>query len=298
VLHPALRTRGVRQAASVVVIVVLVASAFLTGRNTDSLRADVNTSTSAAKTNAASVDKVETILADVCKAAPDKSVAQSGRADECKLAEAGKIDQKVPVVQPQVRYQPVSRSQIEQVVDAYLANRLQELPEQYRSALRQEVVAYLRQNPPKDGKDGAVGPPPSPAQIAPVVASYVAAHPPPAAKDGVDGKAGEAGKNGVDGVSVMGAALDGCDLVFSFSNDTTVRVGPICGKDGTDGKAGSDGPKGEQGRGVASQNCVTGDDIDQDGDGVVAATDWLITYDKPDAEGVTSQRIDGPCRVG
>lgn len=295
--------RALRQAAGVVFIATLVVTAFATGRAQDGLRADVNVSTSAARTNAQSVGKVEKILADVCKAASDKNVSKVGRADECKLAEAGKINQTVPVIQPQVRYQPVSRGQIEQVVDAYLENRLRELPDQYRAALRQDVVDYLKANPPKDGATGKTGPPPNAAQIAPVVASYVAAHPPPAAKDGKDGTNGTNGVNGqqgAPGVSVTGASLDGCDLVFTFSNDTSVRVGPICGKDGkdgTNGTNGTNGTKGDPGRGIVSTNCVTGDGIDQDGDGTPAATDWLITYDQPDADGATSQRIDGPCRV-
>lgn len=277
--------RPVRQIAGAVLIAVLVVTAFITGQTQDQLRADV-------ATNADSVDRVEQILADVCTAAPAKNVTQSGRGRECQLAKAGKIEETVPVVQAQTR--PVSKQQIEQVVDAYLDNRLRELPNQYRSDLRVAVVDYLRANPPKNGKDGKAAPPPTAQQIAAVVAAYVAAHPPPAGKDGkdgTDGKPGADGEKGADGVSVTGTALDGCDLVFSFSNDTTVRVGPICGP------AGAQGPVGETGRGVASQNCVAGDDVDQDGDGTVPATDWLITYDKPDADGKTSQRVDGPCRV-
>lgn len=267
-------------------IAVLVVSAFATGRAQDRLRADV-------QTNADSVDRVEKILADVCKAAPDPTVAKAGRTSECKLAEQGKIEETVPVVQPPMTRQ-VSKQQIEDVVDSYLDNRLRELPNQYRAELRQSVVEYLRANPPKNGKDGKPAPPPTAQQIAPVVASYVAAHPPPAGKDGKpgsDGKNGSDGQNGADGVSVTGVTQDGCDLVFAFSNDTTVRVGPICGPAGPEGKPG------EAGRGVASQDCVAGDDVDQNGDGVVPATDWVIVYDKPDADGKTRQRVDGPCRA-
>lgn len=280
----------VRDVAGLVLITALVVTAFVTGRQVDSLTADV-------QTNKDSVGKVEEILADVCKVAPDPSLVKAGRAAECKLAEQGKIEETVPVVTPKVRYQQVSRAQIEDVVDSYLDNRLRELPEQYRTELRASVVNYLRANPPKNGKDGKSAPPPTAAQIAPVVAAYVSANPPPAGKDGKPGADGTPGTDGDDGVSVTGAALDGCDLVFSFSNDTTVRVGPICGPAGAEGKQGETGKQGEQGRGLVSQNCVAGDDIDQDGDGVVASTDWLMTYDKPDADGRTSQREDGPCRV-
>lgn len=300
--------RKTREAARYAIIAILAVTAFLTGRATDDLRADVVVSTEAANTNANSVKKVEKILADVCEAAPDKDVQKAGRNQECRLAKEGKIEVTVPVVTPQVRvqYEPVPAEEIERVVDTYLDNRLRELPDQYRTALRQAVVEYLRENPPPAGpagKDGAAGKPPTAAQIAQVVAQYVAANPPPAGRDGTDGKDGKDGARGEPGVSVTSAVLDGCDVVFSFSNDTTVRVGPICGpagKDGVDGKNGvdgKDGAKGDTGRGVVSTNCVPGDEIDQDGDGTAAATDWLITYDQPDSEGKTSQRVDGPCRV-
>lgn len=289
--------RTVREPARVGLIAVLAVAAFIGARRMDVLASDVESSTSAARTNAQSVQKVEKMLADVCKAATDKTVRQAGRGNECRLAEAGNIEQAAPVVQPQVKSQQVSRQQLEQVVDAYLENRLKELPSEYRDDLRRAVVDHLRANPPAAGKDGTVGktgPPPTPAQIAPVVAAYVSAHPPAAGKDGRDGTKGD------QGVSLTGAALDGCDLVFSFSDTTTVRVGPICGptgKDGGDGRDGRDGKKGDTGRGIIAQNCVDGDSVDQDSDGDTADTDWLITYDQPDANGDSSQRVDGPCRI-
>lgn len=281
--------RWIRQVAGAVFIAVLAVSAIATGRTQDQLRADIDQ-------NADSAGQIEKFFADVCAAAPAKNIAESGRVHECQLARAGKIEEAAPVVQPQVA-RPVSKRQIEEVVDAYLDNRLRELPDQYRGELRQAVVDYLRANPPKNGVNGKAAPPPSAQQIAAAVAAYVAAHPPPAGKDGKDGAEGKEGEKGADGVSVAAVAQDGCDLVFSFSNDTTVRVGPICGKDGADGKEGKQGDPGAAGRGVASQDCVAGDDVDQDGDGVVPATDWLITYDKPDTDGKTAQRVDGPCRV-
>jgi hypothetical protein len=303
-----IRNRAAREVAKVVFITALVVSAFITGRQMDDLRSDLAVSSSAARTNKQSVVKSGEILADVCKAAPARNLKQAGREQECDKAKAGNIEEVVPVVEPQTRTQ-TSRQQIEQVVDAYLDNRLRELPGQYRDDLRRAVVDYLRANPPRngrDGKDGKTGPAPTAAQIAPLVASYVAAHPPPAGKDGQDGADGADGETGPAGVSVTGAALEGCDLVFTFSNETEVRVGPICGAKGETGAKGDKGDKGDTGdagqdgdpgRGIVSTNCVGGDDVDQDGNGTAAATDWLITYDRPDADGRTSQRVDGPCRI-
>lgn len=222
------RKRGVREAAGFAIIATLVVTAFLTGRQSDQKDAEIVTQATAAKANATSVDKAGTILADVCKAAPDKSIKATGREQDCKLAESGKIREIVPVVEPQVRYvpQPVSTKQIETVVDAYLQTYLTDLSARYRAEMRQEVVAILKANPPKNGKDA---PAPSPVAIGAAVAAYLAANPPKAGVDGVNGI------DGKPGVSVTGAVLDGCDVVFSLSNDTSVRVGPICGPKGEKG---------------------------------------------------------------
>ena len=173
---------AVREVAGAVLIAVLVISAVATGRTQDRLRADV-------ETNADSASRIEQFLADVCKTSTAKNIDQAGRARECQLAQAGNIEETVPIAQPQ-QTRPVSKRQIEEVVDAYLDNRLRELPDQYRSDLRTAVVNYLRANPPKNGRDGKAAPPPTAQQIAAAVASYVAANPPPAGKDGKDGADG------------------------------------------------------------------------------------------------------------
>lgn len=222
-----LRRRGVRRAATVVVVLILVVSAYVGGRQNDTIRAERDAGVGAAETNAKSVDKVgNEILPDVCKAATAKRLQEAGRLRECQLATQGRIDQVVPVVTPQVMVERVSQKDIERVVDAYLSDYLTDLPAKYRADLRQSVVDYLTANPPKPGKDGTNAPPPSPASIAAAAASYLTANPPLPGKDGEKGAAG---------VSVAGVALDGCDLVFSLSDDTSVRVGPICGPKGADG---------------------------------------------------------------
>jgi hypothetical protein len=207
-----------------------VVSAYLGGRQTDNLRSERDSAGAAAQTNAESTDKVGNgILADVCKAVSDKQLRAIKRERECSLAEKGQIDKVVPIVTPQVTVQRVSQQDIEKVVDAYLADYLTDLPAKYRDALRTEVVVYLTENPPKPGKDGKPGPAPTPAAIGAAVATYLTQNPP------------VPGKDGANGVSVASAALDGCDVVFTLSNDTSVRVGPICG------------PKGEKGDGATAE---------------------------------------------
>lgn len=257
---PVLRRRPVRRAATIAVVVILVVSAWIGGRQTDTIRSERDNAAGAAETNANSVDTVgNKILPEVCKAATAKRLQAIGRYDECQLATQGKIDEVVPVVTPTVEVQQVSQKDIEKVVDAYLDDYLTDLPSLYREDLRREVVTYLTANPPKAGKDGKNAPPPSPVAIAAAVAQYLTAHPP------VDGKDGT---NGTDGVSVSGVALDGCDLVFSLSNDTSVRVGPICGAKGEKG----DGPTAEQLRAAFDAYCA-----DQPG-GTCRGTDGTPGY--------------------
>lgn len=221
------RRRWVRRAATVAIVAILAGSAFVGGRQTDTIRAERDDAGQAAQTNADSVDKAGEILADVCKAAPDKSIKATGRTRECQLAEQGKIQEVVPVVTPQVRIERVSKADIEQVVDEYLAGYLTDLPARYRADLRQSVVDYLTANPPAAGKDGKPGPAPTLDVVAGVVVDYLQKNPP------------APGKDGSNGVSVTAVTLDGCDLVFTYSDKTTGRVGPVCGPSGT---AGQDGP--------------------------------------------------------
>lgn len=233
--------RHIRRGATIAVVVALVVSAYLGGRQTDGLRDERDNAGAAAQTNAESTDKVgNEILADVCKAATPQKLKAIKRERECQLAEKGQIDKVVPIVTPQVTVERLSQADIEKVVDAYLADYLTDLPDKYRDALRSEVVAYLTANPPKPGKDGKPGPAPTAAAIGAAVATYLTQNPP------LDGK------DGTNGVSVAGAALDGCDVVFTLSNDTSVRVGPICGPKGEKG----DGPTAAELRAAFDSYCA------------------------------------------
>lgn len=207
-------------------MVVLVVTAFIGGRQTDHLRQQRDINGAAAQTNAESVSKAGEIIADVCNAAPAKSIKATGRTKDCQLAKAGKIDEVVPVITPQVTVQRVSQADIARAVDAYLDVYLKDLPARYRADLRQAVVDYLTANPPAAGKDGKPGPPPTAAVVAGAVVDYLQKNPP------------APGKDGTAGVSVASVSLDGCDLIFAFSDKTTNKVGPVCGPTGRDGAPG------------------------------------------------------------
>jgi len=136
----------------------------------------------------------------------------------------------------------------------------------YSASMEAAVTRYLSRNPPADGEDGEDAPEPTDQQIAAQVAAYLITNPP---ADGADGT------NGTNGRGVVSASLDNCDVVFTYTDHTTDRVGPICGADG------QDGDKGEPGVSIEKVECP-----DDEND------DWLYTF----TDG-TTQIVPGPCRV-
>jgi hypothetical protein len=155
---------------------------------------------------------------------------------------------------------PTSEQTSAAVADWFAARDLSLTPG-YSEAMQDAVARYLTRNPPPAGKDGSG---PTDQQIADAAAAYLIANPP---ADGVDGS------NGADGRGVVSAVLDGCDVVFTYTNGDTDRVGPICGNDGADGTNGSDG------RGISDITCHT-------------TGDWIITL----TDG-TALTVKGPCRA-
>lgn len=138
--------------------------------------------------------------------------------------------------------------------------------------VRQSVSDYLVANPPKPGR------PPSDREIALATANYLDANPPAAGPAGADGSDGASGADGTagapgtpgvpgkDGRGVSSVALDGCALVFTYSDDTTTRVGPVCGPVGPKGDTGSPGVV----EVTVGPDCAAGD-------GFLTSTD--LTYD-------------------
>lgn len=159
---------------------------------------------------------------------------------------------------------PPTPEQTSAAVADWFASHDLSLTSGYRSAMQDAVARHLTRNPPAAGKDGKDAPRPTDQQIADAVAAYLIANPP---ADGVDGT------NGADGRGVVSAVLDGCDVVFTYTDGDTDRVGPICGTDGKNGSNGSDG------RGYVDVECHT-------------SGDWIFTY----TDG-TAQTVEGPCRV-
>jgi len=156
---------------------------------------------------------------------------------------------------------PPTPEQTSAAVADWFAARDLSLTPGYSEAMQDAVARYLTRNPPPAGKDGSG---PTDQQIADAAAAYLIANPP---ADGADGT------NGDDGRGLVSAVLDGCDVVFTYTDGDTDRVGPICGKDGTNGSNGNDG------RGIAKTEChPTGD--------------WIVTY----TDG-TADTTPGPCRV-
>ena len=68
-------------------------------------------------------------------------------------------------------------------------------------------------------------------------------------KDGIDGENGKDGASGKDGISITKSEIneDG-ELVFTFSDGSTVNVGKVVGSNGTNGSNGSDGADGKDGK--------------------------------------------------
>ena len=75
-------------------------------------------------------------------------------------------------------------------------------------------------------------------------------------KDSPPGKDGLDGKDGKDGQSVVSLAIDGGDLVVTFSDGVTVNVGRVCGKDGEPGRDGKDGKDGVGIKGDPGESIV------------------------------------------
>lgn len=234
---PPRRRLPVRETAQVLFIGALVVSAIVTGQRVDELQGDRDALRAEARTNAAAVQSIESILADVCDSVPDARLEDNGVNRECTLAEAGNIEDRLPVVEPGAPAAGVSVGQVEGVVDAYLRRYLADLPAAYTADLREQVIAYLQAHPGapgEPGKRGRAGRVTS-RQVAAAAAAYLRVNPPPAGKPGA---------RGVAGISVTGSVLDGCDVVFTYSDGHTSRVGPICGPTGPTGATGATGDPG------------------------------------------------------
>lgn len=152
----------------------------------------------------------------------------------------------------------ITSEDIEVAVADYFQRFPIRVPQVSTSAIQSAVAEFLTANPPAPGR------PPTDREVADQVVSYLTANPPRSGRDGQDGAVGPAGQAGVegkDGRGVASAALDGCELVLTYTDGASRRLGPICGADGAKGDpgpAGPAGPPGEPGgpgRGVTAVSC-------------------------------------------
>lgn len=217
-------SRTLRGAVQVAIIAALVVAWLLHEHSIDTLRADEQRAD-------ATATAVQAILADACGSVDFATLQAQGLVAECRLARNGDMDaavarylaahptkpQDVPgnIVpdSPTSSPAPASRGSIDAAVSDWFANHDLPLRTDYLTALRGAVADRLRTHPPKPGR------PPTKAEIAAAVAAYLTSHPP---------------RDGSAGRGVSSAALDGCGVVFTYTDGSTDRVGPICGADGKD----------------------------------------------------------------
>lgn len=280
--------RAVIQAA---IIIGLIVCAFSVGDLRNAATEDRATSTA-----------MGGILATTCGAASFQELREQGLIEECRLAQEGELPDAIPQdelpdpdadvddVEPDVIADDTnavpadidppdgpgpSNAQVQAVVaDYFRSNPLPNTPA-YQRAIGRAVTTYLTEHPPEPGR------PPTEGEVTEAVQIALLANPP------ADGVAG------ADGRSVAAASLDGCDVVFTYSDGSTDRVGPLCGPPPTDTQVanavaaycnangecrGPQGPVGPAGVVRTEDNC-------QPDDGQFV-TDVSISY-APEAQTVT-----------
>lgn len=186
----------------------------------------------------ATVTAVAGMLATACDAASFRDLQRQGLVEECRLARAGDIDEAIPEeklpapdakptdVEPDVvpdgpgrtsSSLSVADAQVQGAVDRWFSGHDLPLSGAYGGALRRSVADYLSKNPPRRGR------PPSEDEISRAVTAALVADPP---------APGENGEDGASGRGVTSAVIDGCDVVFTYTDGSTSRVGPLCGANG------------------------------------------------------------------
>lgn len=199
---------------------------------------------------------VNAILAQSCGAASFEELRGRGLVEECRLAQDGSLtkaipDKKLPSadadpgdVDPDVvddddsstpadLLPPATPAEVAvgRSVANYMTRNPLSVQPGYERAIARATATYLSANPPAKGR------PPTTAEIQDAVRAALEANPPVPGTNGVNGTDGASGANGV---SVTSTALAGCDLVFSYSDGSTAKVGPICGANGEPGPAPTD----------------------------------------------------------
>lgn len=226
----------VRAVAQMLLIATLIAVVFAV----TNLRDDVDQQT-------VTTDTLAALLNDACDAAPQADLRRKGIVGECQLARTGDLRDRIAaddvpddladvVPDDSVTIDPLMIS--EAVEDYFEANPLAASPD-YEASITRATERYLRANPPRDVTIPQ-------ADIRAAVRTVLLANPPADGEAGTPGESGapgdpgapgEPGQAGGAGRGIAVATTDGCDVVFTYSDDTTDRLGPFCGPKGDPGPA-------------------------------------------------------------
>ena len=221
-----------RAVTQVIIIALLIAAGWTFNDRIAALR-------EAQQQDRATTAAVNSMLAQSCGAASFEELRKQGLVEECRLAQEGKLADALPndrlpdpdagptevdpdLVEDDENSTPAdllppmrpSDAAVSSAVDGYLERYPLNAQPGYQRAISRTVTAYLTANPPADGR------PPTEEEIRAAVRASLLANPP---------------ADGADGRGVAAAALEWCDVVFSYSDGTSNRIGPICGKDGQQG---------------------------------------------------------------
>lgn len=229
----------------------------------------------------ARTETVEGVLAGACGAASFRELRSQGLVEECRLAQTGDLGEAVPEADledppddgdvlpdagdtdPSDVLPPSNTNGlVKAAVFEYLDENPLPVTPGYENAIGRSVAAYLTENPPEPGR------PPNPGEIRSAVRDALLANPP---EDGADG---------LPGIGVVATTLDGCDVVFSYTDGSTERVGPLCGPAG----ASADPPSDEQIAAQVAAYCAANGDC-RGPSGVVTVAD---DCNPPDGEVLTN----------
>lgn len=215
--------RAVRGTVQGLVVVSLIAAGYFASDRIGGLEEDnvEEQSTSTA---------ISAILAQSCGAASFKELREQGLVEECRLAQEGALADAIPDdalpepdaeptdINPDVvaddedstpgDVQPPTTGEIAAAVDEWFADNPLSTTPGYNRAIQRSVAGFLTANPPEPGR------PPTQGEIRSAVRAALIANPP---------------EDGTDGRGVASVAVDGCDIIFGYSDGTTDRVGPVCG---------------------------------------------------------------------
>jgi hypothetical protein len=265
-------------------------------------------------TDVATSTAITSVLARSCGAASFEELREQGLVEECRLAQDGELAEAIPEeelpspgaeveevnpdvvaddttatpadIQPPPPPRGPTNDQVEAAVAGYFVDSPLNTQPGYQRAIQRTVAEYLTENPPSPGR------PPTEREISNAVQAALLANPPADGADGVDGTDGTAGDAGR---GITTTSLDGCDVVFTYSDGSTTRVGPVCGDNGKPGPPPSDQ---QIAQAVAAYCTANGECRGARGEagptGPAGVVQTLDNCQPPEGEVVTNVDITGP----